>query len=233
MLELGTSAALSVRREEVLAAGSRCALTLLYASDLHLTRRRSAVVATSISSIAREMQPDAILLGGDLVDFPTATSDLSKMVEELVQCAPVGAIPGNHDSFSGTERVCRAVREAGGVWLPDDSIELCGENNPVLIAGKVDMLSNHSGVRVLCAHNPDIFPEAVRGGVHLVLAGHLHGGQVVLGSWRKKLYPGAFFFAWNGLRFDEGDSTMIVSRGVADTLPIRFRCPREVIECQI
>ena len=48
-------------------------------------------------------------------------------------------------------------------------------------------------VRVVVAHDPSVFDRAVDAGVHVFLAGHLHGGQCVLATRRNLLYPGAFF----------------------------------------
>jgi predicted MPP superfamily phosphohydrolase len=48
-----------------------------------------------------------------------------------------------------------------------------------------------------------------------------------------RLYPGAFLYRWNGLRFHENGSTLVVSRGVRDTLPLRWNCPREVILVEV
>src|SRR5438105_2942103 len=68
---------------------------------------------------------------------------------------------------------------------------------------------------VLCGHDPAIFNAACKAGYRLVLAGHLHGGQCVLVTWRDRLYPGAWFARWTGLRFHQGNTTMLVSRGTA------------------
>src|SRR5262249_7134221 len=87
--------------------------------------------------------------------------------------------------------------------------------------------------RVLCAHDPSLFPHAAAAGYPLVLAGHLHGGQCVLATRNDRLYPPAWVHRWHGLRFRAGDSQMLVSRGLADTLPVRFNCPREVLLCDL
>ena len=44
-----------------------------------------------------------------------------------------------------------------------------------------------------------------------------------------KQYPAAWFNRWHGLRFEDRGAIMLVSRGAADTFPVRFNCPREVI----
>jgi uncharacterized protein len=73
----------------------------------------------------------------------------------------------------------------------------------------------------------------VAAGYRLVLAGHLHGGQCVLANHRGQQYPAVWFHRWHGLRFRQGDAEMLVSRGMADTFPFRFNCPREVLLCEI
>lgn len=37
----------------------------------------------------------------------------------------------------------------------------------------------------------------------------------------------------HSLRFVEGEAAMLVSRGLGDTLPVRFNCPREVLLCEL
>ncbi|MCA9321196.1 MAG: hypothetical protein KDB53_10705, partial [Planctomycetes bacterium] len=87
--------------------------------------------------------------------------------------------------------------------------------------------------RILCAHDPEVFDAACVAGYDLVLAGHLHGGQIVLSRRRGRDYPAAWFYRWNGPTFQRAGTTMLVSRGGADTFPLRFRCPREVLLCAI
>ncbi len=82
-------------------------------------------------------------------------------------------------------------------------------------------------------HAPAIFPQAAQAGYRLVLAGHLHGGQCVLATRHGRQYPAAWFHRWHGLRFHQDEATLLVSRGMADTFPFRFNCPREVLLCEI
>jgi predicted MPP superfamily phosphohydrolase len=78
-----------------------------------------------------------------------------------------------------------------------------------------------------------VTPAARATGFDVVLAGHLHGGQLVLFESGGRLYPYAWIDRWNGLRFDLPGTTLVVSRGVADALPLRVRCPREVVLCEL
>jgi predicted MPP superfamily phosphohydrolase len=166
-------------------------------------------------------------LGGDLIDRRRALPAMQQCIRELAKLAAVGAIPANHDARVGLPVIRAAVKSAGGRWLPEHPFE-----GPVRIDGTVARAP--AGVpRILCAHSPRVFPAAVRAGYRLVLAGHLHGGQCVLATVNDRLYPAAWFDRWHGLRFIERGTLLLVSRGVADTFPVRFNCPREVILCAL
>jgi predicted MPP superfamily phosphohydrolase len=229
-LELGARKALLVREERFGPAAGQ-AWRLLFASDLHLTARRGHVAAAVLETV-RSSRPDRVLLGGDLVDSASGTSVLCALVRAMVAIAPVRAVPGNHDAGVGLESVRAALLAGGGSWLGAEVLSHAGR--PALaIATRLEPATDRVARRLLLAHDPAVFPHAVAAGFDIVLAGHLHGCQCVL--WRRggRLYPGAFFYRWNGLRFTRGASAMVVSRGVADTLPVRYRCPREVVLCEV
>jgi predicted MPP superfamily phosphohydrolase len=223
--EFGAFGPLFIRRERVV-WDLPAPVRLLYASDLHLGYWWTSPVCESLLDAARAARPDLVLLGGDLVDGSWALPRLSGLVAALAGVAPVWAVPGNHDDYVGTAAVRRAVVSAGGHWLAEEPVE-----GPVRIEGAVNYSTSRG--RILCGHDPAVFPEAVAAGYGLVLAGHLHGGQCVLATRRGRQYPAAWLHRWHGLRFEEGGATLLVSRGAADTLPFRFNCPREVILCEL
>ena len=205
------------------------AFKLLFASDLHLGAAGRSIAGDLAASAARE-NPDLIVLGGDLIDRSRGLRLLPSLIASLLRVAPVAAIAGNHDRFAGVEEVRRVVTAAGATWLPDGPVTLAGV---VVEADESPARDPHSGFRVLCAHDPEAIESSDSESHDLILAGHLHGGQIVAFRHRGREFPGAWFYRWNGPRFRRGATTMLVSRGCADTLPIRWRCPREVIACEI
>jgi uncharacterized protein len=172
-------------RQESFDFGLPGPVRLLYASDLHLGHRWTRLVPGQLLAAVREKKPDIVLLGGDLVDHPGALPALADCVHTLAACSPVGAIAGNHDGRAGISRVRDVVRQAGGRWLPDDPW------TGSVVIDAIIRPRRAPGLRILCAHFPSVFPEACAAGYDLVLAGHLHGGQCVLATWRDKLYPAA------------------------------------------
>ena len=217
-LVVGSSRTLHVREETV--ALPRPGVRLLYASDLHLGRRWTRNVPDLLTDTVDRAAPDVVLLGGDLVDGPRGLRHVRATVEALARRAVVAAVPGNHDALAGRAAVRKQVVLGGGAWLPDGELTT---------GGLRVVASPDEGGDVLCGHVPWVFPRAVRAGIALTLAGHLHGCQAALWTRRGRMYPGAFVYRWNGLRFSDGDSTLLVSRGAGDTVPVRWNCPREVL----
>lgn len=219
--EFGSFGPLWVREETV-----RCGLprpcSLLYASDLHLGHWWTKPVPGQILEAVHRLRPEVLLLGGDLVDVRSAHGDFQRFVAELARLTIVAAIPGNHDNPEIKQAVCAG----GGRWLPDEPLR-----DPIAVDGTVQTASARAAI--LCAHYPSDFLRAEAAGYRLMLAGHLHGGQCVLASVGGKQYPAVWVHRWHGLKFTAGRTTMLVSRGVGDTLPFRFNCPRELLWCRL
>lgn len=226
-LEIGARGNLTVRHRH-LAAPS--AASILYASDLHLSGRTPHIVQ-QVKHVVERSRPDVVLFGGDMVDSINGFEELTSLIQHICSICPVWAVSGNHERYVGVEKVRACVEAAGAGWLDNTAFYL---TSTIRITGTGCPISaDHNTFSILCAHEPDVFPTAANEGYQLVLAGHLHGSQFVLFPYHAKLYPGAWFFRWNGDVFTQNNCTMLVSRGVNDTLPIRWNCPREVILCSI
>ncbi|MBM4071946.1 MAG: hypothetical protein FJ271_23925 [Planctomycetes bacterium] len=221
-------------RTEIIDLGMREPMRLMYASDLHLGHWWTRPVAAQLLAAARLTAPDLVVLGGDLVDGENALPQLGDLLRDLTTFVPVWAIHGNHDDRVGILRLREAVLTGGGRWLADGfdggALRLdCKVTAPDHPAPQYPGPDHRP--RVLCTHYPTDFPAAAAAGYRLVLAGHLHGGQCVFGTRQDRLYPAAWLHRWHGLKFTSGSASMLVSRGMGDTFPFRFRCPREVVLC--
>jgi predicted MPP superfamily phosphohydrolase len=184
---------------------------------------------------ARASSPDAVLLGGDLADQRSELSKLSGLIRKLSDLAPVMAIGGNHDRWVGMDLVRAAVIQAGGEWIHESATRVRHGHRVIEISGPeaAPHVDARSDVRVLCAHSPRIWKTSRHAGYDLVLAGHLHGCQLVGWEYRDRLFPGALLYPYCFLSHRRGSTRLVVSRGVSDLLPIRWRCPREVVLCHV
>jgi predicted MPP superfamily phosphohydrolase len=230
-LTIGLGGPLHIRAERLSLRPDAC--RLMYVSDIHLRRRRSANLCRQVVEAARASAVDLLLLGGDLVDEPTELGRLGDLVGTLRAAAPVFAVGGNHDRRVGLHRVRDAVVGGGGTWIHAGAAHVACGSRVIAVAGPDAPAVPNGDVRVLCGHNPRVWKAARRRGYDLVLAGHLHGCQVVAFEYRNRLFPGAVFYPYCYLSHQDGPTRLVVSRGVSDLVPIRWRCPREVVLCHV
>jgi uncharacterized protein len=223
-----------LRHEVVASAPAGHRLRILYASDLHLGLPWTRRVPADLAAAVRAAAPDVVLLGGDLVESARGLESLGRCVRDLGTHAPVAAIAGNHDRACGVARVRRCVIDGGATWLEDAPLDLPFRAHALVriaAGGAADVSAG--ALNVCCLHDPRGVQAAAAAGFDLAFAGHLHGGQCVLFERGGRLYPGAWINPWTGLRFTVGALRLFVSLGMGDTLPLRFRCPHDVIVCDV
>ena len=87
------------------------------------------------------------------------------------------------------------------------------------------------GFTILLPHHPDYIGEYAAWGADLVLAGHLHGGQMRLPGIGGLIAPGFKLFPpYTKGRYALGKTEMIVSPGLGThTIPFRVFNPRELV----
>jgi predicted MPP superfamily phosphohydrolase len=82
--------------------------------------------------------------------------------------------------------------------------------------------------RLCLSHTPDNIVWARRHKLDLVLAGHVHGGQIRLPLLGSVFVPSRFSRQYDAGMFDRPPTVMHVSRGLAGQHPLRFFCYPEV-----
>jgi len=149
VIEVGLNHALHVREERLSARADAC--RLLYVSDIHLRNGRSERLSRQVMDAAYRCHPDAVLLGGDLVDRPSELGKLTDLVGRLQQVAPVLAIGGNHDRAVGMDGVRDAVARGGGQWIHDRVARVTHRKRVITVSGPAAVPPVDGHVRVLCA----------------------------------------------------------------------------------
>jgi predicted MPP superfamily phosphohydrolase len=141
--------------------------------------------------IANAEHPDLVVLTGDLVCHSQLYLDqLIEVVRGFT--APVVAVLGNHDHWSGADEVERALHRGGVDVLRNRHTTLTFGHQRLQIVGLDDAYTGHArraeAVKGLRRDLPTLglshIAEEADGlwheGIPLVLAGHTHGGQVTL-----------------------------------------------------
>jgi hypothetical protein len=213
-------------------------LRILFLSDLHAGPFVSPRVLQATVERLLGVEPDVVLLGGDLTTASVAEFETHRAAFASMR-APLGVygVLGNHDHYSREPERLRELIEGAGIGVLHNcavvlerggqSLDLAGVDD--LLMGRPDLEAALDGARspvVLLSHNPDLFFDAARHGVALTLAGHTHGGQiripglpVLVRQSRYRLDQG---------RYRWGRSELVVSRGLgAVGVPLRAACRPE------
>jgi predicted MPP superfamily phosphohydrolase len=220
-------------------------LRIAHLSDFHLGAPSRGRVATerAVAWVA-ERQPDLVCITGDLVSHPRGLPLLERLLRMLDR--PF-VVLGNHDVAVTRDPFSRAAELDGldglAVLLRDEAvvvergphrIQLAGtdaESYPRGEARPWELVDPSADLRILLCHFPDIDRKLPVGAFQLVLAGHLHAGQIALPSPRGRItlaHPGGRFVA--GL-YPAAGGVMHVSAGTGTTfVPIRFFARPEVTE---
>ena len=221
-------------------------LTITQISDMHVGRFTSGRVLHEVVRVVNELRADLVLLTGDLINDAIADLDHGlDLVRSMQASHGVYLIEGNHDLIENGPEFERRMKDSGIPFLLDESVvitvrgtalQLLGlswtrarENRDVAIAAAVRQLLNQrqpESFPILLAHHPHAFDAAAAASVPLTLAGHTHGGQLMLNE--QYGFGPALFRYWSGL-YTKGASKLIVSNGVGNWFPLRVRAPAELL----
>jgi uncharacterized protein len=172
--------------------------TVMHISDVHAGYGPGLTLLRRCAAWAAELEPDLIALTGDLVARRRAAPGFATAAADLVAAARHGAFAslGNHDLASGRDPFAQGwdAGDLGGFELLDGSAtEVTVNGCRISIAGAsaarllkkgaydpAEHLDVTADLRILLCHFPDMLPKLRSGWAHLVLAGHLHGGQICI-----------------------------------------------------
>ena len=202
----------------------------------------------------REAEPDMIAITGDLIDSrKTNIAVALAFAEEAVKFAPCYYVSGNHEARVSEYQDLKTGLEAAGVTVLDDaqvkievsgeSITVIGVNDPSFHADYLtsaatvmdrklsELSSEDAGFTILLSHRPELFDTYAAHDMDLVLTGHAHGGQFRLPLIGGLIAPNQGLFPkYNDGLYSEGNTNMIVSRGLGNSIiPFRFNNRPEVV----
>jgi uncharacterized protein len=222
-------------------------LRIAHLSDFHLgvpSRGRRAVEEGVAWAASRE--PDLTCITGDLLSRRRGEPLLRELLARLDH--PY-VVLGNHDLAESRDPFSRPSELGeveGGALLADESrtVELRGRRVQIAgvaprsysrgLARPARLVDSDADLRILLCHFPAVARKLPAGAFHLVLAGHLHGGQICLP------YPGGkILLAHPRTREREGiyrygPTTLHVSPGLGTTfVPFRFFARPEATELML
>ena len=230
-------------------------LTIGHLSDWHLSGRAAPRrVAERACREIMARRPDLICLTGDLVREVVYLPEAVALLRTLAAPLGVFLVLGNHDcdasiedmlygrlADDGAEAAWRAALEGSATVLLDNEsrvVEARGVRVALAGVGDTTVGSDdlpralaeepQGDLQILLSHSPDILDDPESGWADLILAGHTHGGQLVVPG-----YGSAWAPVWrlrhraSGLWRLNG-TLAFVTRGVGSGLRLRLNCCPEV-----
>jgi uncharacterized protein len=217
-------------------------LRIAHLSDFHLgvPSRGVRAVERAVDWVA-ERRPDLVCVTGDLLSRPRAEQSLLGLLGKLPH--PF-VVLGNHDYALSRDPFSRPVelgRLDHGTLLLDSSVVVEERGKRVELAGvdpRTWLHKKNSGfeevgadLRILLCHFPRALDTAPAGRWDLILAGHLHAGQIVLPYGFGKLLLAHPTTPYAEGVFERNGTVMHVSPGLGTTfVPFRFFARPEATE---
>ena len=212
-----------------------------------------------ILELLSQIKPDVIVLTGDLIDSRHTDMDIAlDFAGKAAQIAPVYYVTGNHEArIPEYEQLKMGLEDLGVTVLENQKVQITKDGESITLIGIQDpsfrtdylfgdaesvsrqaitSLQNESdGFTVLLSHRPELFELYVDTGVDLVFSGHAHGGQFRLPVVGGLVAPNQGFFPkYDAGQFIEENTTMIVSRGVGNSIiPFRINNPPEIVVVEL
>lgn len=203
-------------------------------SDFH-----GAELVTDIVETVREQKPDIIALTGDFITDEGDLPAVEQLVSQLTDICEVYFISGNHDFASGRIAELSDILSSCGVkYLKNEYVTIQRGGESIVLAGVedpnswADLEPPDAFLKRVRAEHPDDYivllghrnywmekyPDLP---VELILCGHAHGGIVRIPgvggllSTDRTLFPD-----YEAGMYDNGNYTMIVSRGLGNSISV-------------
>lgn len=216
-------------------------MRLLILSDFH--GKSFGKNEEKLLSKISDCNPDIIIFLGDAIDETHTNENLTLLLQGLSekQFQKIYAITGNHefDPAAPLAELYQIYDDYGVKLLDGEKLVLKGSSSAIEIRGfqyqknrgKIEMVgANENSFSILLYHSPDIFVANSFLNYDLVLSGHSHGGIIrlpFLGGLISN--DGSLFPKYDAGVFKDGNSEMIVSRGLGDASIPRYNNPPEIV----
>jgi len=176
--------------------GKLSELNIVAASDIHLSPIDGERLLMGIVDKMNSLNPDIILLSGDIVDDKAEVLEQRKIGESFKRLNPkygIYTINGNHEFINGVDSSVRYAEHLGMKVLRDEFIII---DSSFYIVGREDVSMNSFTGRkrktledimrsinselpkILLDHTPVKLEQAEKNGLDIQLSGHTHHGQI-------------------------------------------------------
>ena len=222
-------------------------IVMALVTDIHMGTIVKNAHLERMTEMIGEIDPDLVLLGGDMVDEdlePVIRNDLGDILMKITGRYATYAVTGNHEYYGGITGAVRYLEEHGIIMLRDRVVNIRGI---FFLAGRDDRTRNDfetekrkslkeitGGLNrelplVVMDHNPSGLREAAAEGAALVLSGHTHWGQI----WPMNLVTSLIYPVHGGYGMLDGTQIYVSSGFGTWGPPVRLGSRPEVVQLTI
>lgn len=229
--------ALKIRYENINRFDENENLKIFHISDIHLKFSSNTLI--ELSHYIEKCNPDILVFTGDYYDLPQGAALFKDFLEKITKRYISVFIKGNHDLLFGTSVYEDLFDLPGNYYQVDLNVfkfnSKAGKQYQITSwENRHQLVPNPDGMNIILVHNPGKINPKNLDNIDLILAGHLHGGQIILFKTKRNYnFPGCIFYKNCIDRKEFENSTLIVSKGLGDTLPVRWNCSKEIVYIQI
>lgn len=229
-------------------AGLKQDWNIVFVSDVHLGIQIDQNRLKQLVQEINSLNPDLILIGGDLIDGdyrPFAEENMGQILQQLKAPFGVYAIMGNHEYYgSSVPSVVQGYETAGLRLLRDESAII---DNSLILIGRDDQNKgryvppdrqkltnltkdlNPNLPWLVLDHQPFQLTESAEAGTDLQLSGHTHEGQTFPNNWITRFM---YEKDWGYLK--KGSFQLIVSSGYGYWgPPLRIGTQSEIVQLHL
>jgi predicted MPP superfamily phosphohydrolase len=219
-------------------------ISLVQITDVHLGDFMSLKRLDHLINHVNALQPDVVMITGDLLDNARKYKELDQVKESLLRIHPSAkkvAVYGNHEYAGSGEKEYKNILESSGFkLLVNESTTLDMKGLQLQMSGtdcQIYGIRDYEFIKgfdsslfsVLMLHQPDTVDHYLHAPIDLVVSGHTHNGQI------KLPLVGTIILPELGKLFVEGwfkhskRTSHYVCRGLGMTmLPFRFKSRPEI-----
>ena len=209
---------------------------IAHLSDFHLglPSRGTQAVRRAVEWV-EERQPDLTLISGDLLSRRSGEPLLREFLARLPNCF---AVVGNHDFAASKDPFSQRVQledlsparllvdEAETVELRERKVQIVGVDPRSYRVGQAQperFADPDADLRILLCHFPHVVDKLEPGVFDLVLAGHLHAGQITVPYPGGKLRLAHVRWTYVEGLYERPGGVLHLSAGLGTTfVPFRF-----------
>ena len=222
-------------------------LNIVMASDIHLSPVDGEKLLSNIVDKINSLNPDIILLAGDIVDDKAKVLEdrrIGESFRRLKSKYRVYSITGNHEFINGVDSSVRYAENFGIKFLRDSYIlidssfyligredvsmsQFTGKQRKILEEIVKDIPVNYP--KILLDHTPFKLEQAEQNNIDLQLSGHTHHGQI----WPANLITKMIYeISWGYKK--KGNTHYYVSSGAGTWGPaVRTGSSSEIVNIKV